>query len=118
MDVLKCVADICKFPIIYNRDNKAPIKILEDCGYYELHEEVTIDKILEYLNENSSLIDHWIQYSYDIRWSPVWSFGSERKNLWTVKYFDRNGLVETRTFDNKFEACASMIKLTAEEIRK
>lgn len=112
----ECISNISNFPILYNNNNFSPLEIIRKAGYIDLFHLVTEKKIYEYLATKEELINEWIQYSKDIRHLPAWGFGPLNDEKWVTTIFDGIN-IEKYIYDNKFEACAKMVKMTAEQIR-
>ena len=112
-----CIVRISNFPNIYETEQLSPLSIVEKCGYFDLFSDIKIELISDYLTKNSEIIDSWIQFTEDIRHSPAWGFGFSTDGKWIVTYLDNGNLIEKFTYDSKFDACAKMIKMTAESIR-
>ena len=112
-----CIESICSFPILYKKGNQTPLGIIKECEYVELFSIITVELISKYLETNQNLIEDWIQFSEDIRHSPAWGFGQDKKGEWLVVFSDMGQQIESYSFDNRIDACAKMIKMTVEEIR-
>ena len=91
--------------------------LVKQCGYFNLFSDVTLDLISKYLENNSEIVKTWIQYSEDIRHSPAWGFGPTDEGKWIVTYQDISKLIEKHIYDSEIDACAKMVKMTAESIR-
>ena len=116
-DLKICLETICNFPTIYKRGDKSPFIILGQSGYADIFDQVNEDEIFRYIENKIDIVEEWIQYSDDIRHSPAWAFQNNSKSKWTVLYNDNGKAKTTFTFDNPFNACAKMIKVTMDEIR-
>ncbi len=117
-DLLNCIKIIADFPNIYQAGNETPVGIMHQGGYSKLFSQVTIENISGYLINNPKLIEDWINYSGDIRHDPAWVFEQEKNGLWIVSYWKDGKLIDKHSYPDKFTACAKMIKMTFEEIRK
>jgi hypothetical protein len=118
IDFLNCIKIISDFPATYRTGNQTPLGIMMQSGYSKLFSLVTIENISDYLIQKPKLIEDWINYSEDIRHSPAWGFGQDENGSWSVAYWGDGKLIERHSYDDKFVACAKMIKMTFEEIRK
>jgi hypothetical protein len=116
-DYKECLKIICDFPTIYKTGDKSPRDILRQSGYFELFNDVTEKEIIMHLNINAGLIDTWLLFTEDIRHYPAWGLLRSGKLKWTVFFMNTKGKTEF-TFDNPNEACAKMIKMTMEDMRK
>jgi hypothetical protein len=117
IDSLNCIIIIADFPNIYRTGNQTPKETMIQSGYSKLFSSVTIEAIADYLIQKPELIEDWINYSEDIRHSPAWGFGQEENDSYTVAYWRDGKLIEKHSFNDKFVACAKMIKMTFEEIK-
>ena len=105
------------FPTIYNEGNQTPMEIMKESGYLKLFSLITIEHLSEYLASKPELVKDWINYSGDIRHSPAWAFGQDKNGKWIVSFCGSGNLTEEFSYDNEYDACAKMIKMTFEEIR-
>jgi hypothetical protein len=113
-----CLEIICDFPTIYRMGQMTPIDILKQSGYLDEFQYLTEEQIAKYISSNGQLVETWLTFTEDIRYSPSWGLQTVDKSIWTVFYMN-NGKVKTEfTFDNSADACAKMIKMTMDEIRK
>ncbi len=117
-DLLNCIKIIGDFPTIYRTENQTPLGVMMQSGYSNLFSLVTIENISDYLIQKPKLIEDWINYSEDIRHSPAWGFGQDGNGSWTVAYSDDGKFIDKYNYNDKFVACAKMVKVTFEEIRK
>jgi hypothetical protein len=117
IESLNCIKIIADFPAIYRAGNLTPIELMVQSGYSKLFSFVTIENLSDYLRQKPNLIEDWIQYSEDIRHTPAWAFGQNENDSWTVTYLEDGKLIEEYNFDDKFVACAKMVKMTLEAIR-
>ena len=113
-----CIQILSPFPAIYKTSNQTPVKIMEESGYPNLFSLISIENLSQYLIQNPQLIEDWLIHSDDIRHTPAWSFERNKNGKWIVSYIGRNGeMIEEYKYDDKFVACAKMIKMTFEEIK-
>lgn len=114
---MNCIKTISNFPSLYRNSDKSPSEIMLSCEYSIFFELITEDKIRNYILNNPKLIEEWLYYTEDIRYSPAWGFGQDKNGLWFVTYLDKDKLLQKFVFEDKFTACAKMIKMTFELIR-
>jgi hypothetical protein len=117
-DLMTCIIRISSFPVIYKTENLSPLNIIKQSGYFNLFPDVTPELISNYLSKNTEIIKMWVQFSEDIRHTPVWAFGPIEDGKWTVNYWNKGKLIEEFIYESKIDACAKMIKMTVEDIRK
>ena len=116
-DLKKCLEIICDFPTIYKSGDKSPLTIIGQSGYADKFEQVTELEILKFVDKKAGLVKTWTQYTEDIRHNRAWGLHDSSKSKWTVLYMDDGKIKTEFKFDNPYEACAKMIKVTMEEIR-
>lgn len=116
-EILNCIKTISNFPSLFRNGDKSPSEIMLSCEYSIFFELITEDKIRNYILNNPKLIEEWLYYTEDIRHSPAWGFGQDKNGLWFVTYLDKDKLLQKFVFEDKFTACAKMIKMTFELIR-
>jgi hypothetical protein len=117
-DITNCIETIANFPTIYATGNITPLEIMRQSGYSKLFSDVTIENISEHLLQKPKLIADWIQYSEDIRHFPCWAFWKNANGTWKVSRLQDKNLVDEQDYDDRFFACAKMIKMSLEDIRK
>ena len=118
MDRLNCIKAIADFPTTYKTNNLTPIAIMEQSGYSEFYSEVTVDDIADYLVQRPDLVEDWLVYTENIRHTPAWGLTKSHGDSWIVGLSNRGRLIESHSYADKFAACAKMIKMTLEEIRR
>lgn len=97
--------------------NKSPLTLLEEWGYYDFHEQITVDEITEMLKRKPHLISEWLQWSDDQRSIPTTYFTKGEEWCFIGHSPYEKDFEEINTKD-EFFACASFIKLQVEQIRK
>jgi hypothetical protein len=113
-----CVKAICNFVRVYRSDDlRTPIEIYRQTGYSAYHDKITIDDIESEIRHDPSLVQEWIMFSEDKRWTPAWAFqGSEES--WTVSFIESSGKSSQKVnFKNGFRACAEMVRNEMEQFR-
>lgn len=116
-EILSCIKAISNFPNLSRTSNKSLHEIMTSCGYSILFELITTEKIQNYIINNPTLVEEWIYYTEDIRSSSAWGFGQDKNGVWIVTYLDEGKLIHKFAFEDKYAACAKMIKMTFESIR-
>lgn len=115
----QCISNICRFPINYRVDStRKPIEIYNASKYSRYRQEISYEDIVDFVRENTSIIDDWITFSKDKRWTPAWSFSKNSVNAWSVIYIEHDGVeMCCLTFNNPVNACAFMILMEMEQFR-
>jgi len=75
-------------------------------------DEVTPEKILSYLSDNTHLIATWLEWSADKRWTPAWYF-TDHGDGWVVGYYP-NG--PEFAFEDSVHACAHFVEMEFNEV--
>jgi hypothetical protein len=117
-DKKNCVKAICNFVRVYRTENVCtPIEIYRQTGYSEFHDEITIDDIETEIMRDPNLIQDWIMFSEDKRWTPAWAFQGSGES-WTVSFIESNGKSSKKfNYKNGFRACAEMVRNEMEQFR-
>src|SRR5262245_10557005 len=80
----ECVASICR--IVRDRGDITFVTACRESGYEKWRREVTPELIEAELRQSPDLIDCWLDWSSDKRWSPAWFFGERPNSRWVVGY--------------------------------
>lgn len=114
-----CLQTIASFARLMRTDKvRSPRQILDDSGYAEHFQEITQEKIARLVRNDPKIIDEWVQFSEDKRWSPAWAFGKQTRARWEVAYKVPSGQATYRVaFQDAVTACAFMIRMEMEELR-
>ena len=113
----RCLETICRFANREFRQNKSSFQIYEEANYKNYYKELTIEKIVERIRKDESIIDEWIDFSADKRCTPSWAF-MHNNEQWELRYIGVDGVpLYQLTYENRISACAHMIKLEMEALR-
>jgi hypothetical protein len=70
------------------------------------------------LRHRPEVVDGWLRWSEDKRWSPAWYFSIADDDSCVVGYYSTDETRQTKTiFDNPFNACAAFIIHELEDYR-
>lgn len=115
------VAAIIALPRRVQSKNKSPFTLLKETGYFELHDQISVNDIREALTRDPACVQEWMQYVDDLRCSSSWYFDfNEDENQYEVGFFDikadpnRSHRIQ---YENATDACAAYIKHEIESIR-
>jgi len=122
----QCIMAICRFAKDYRRgwqqtpmSDKTPLEMFEDTGYEKQHRKIRQEDIENHLRKEPSLIDEWVYFTEDKRWTPAWGFGRDKNGTWNVSYLLRNAKFQYEIyFSDPVVACALMIRMEMEEFLK
>jgi len=102
-------------------EDKSPFTLLRETGYFELHDQVSVNDIREAFTRDPACVQEWMQYVDDLRCSSSWYFDFDNdENQYEVGFFDiktdpnRSHRVQ---YENATDACAAYIKHEIESIR-
>jgi hypothetical protein len=116
-------ADIAKHIVTLPRTfhslgNISIFSLLEETGYLELHNQVSLSDIRNAFARDLACVQEWMQYIDDQRCSSSWYFLLNDEGLYEV--YDSN-TDPTRSnqvvYENAMDACAAFIKYQIESIR-
>jgi hypothetical protein len=118
MNIAECIVAICNFPLTYKNANMSPSAIFTNSKYGDQYEFISLEALEEHVKAHPELIDRWILYSQDKRWTPAWAFTKNKSDGWVVSYIQESGKHGYEIiFGNATNACAFMIKMEFEELR-
>ena len=114
----KIIEKIVHIPYDLHHVDKSAYALLKESGYFDFHDHVHENQIMEILKKKPELIQDWLQWSDDQRCSPTTYF-TRGDDGWCFigKYPEIKEFTEINTKD-EFYACAVFIKLQTEQIRK
>jgi hypothetical protein len=96
---------ICDMPVAFRRGSKSPIQLLEESGYFEMPNELTIEALAAFIGGHPSVIQVWLRWSEDKRVSSGWYF--VRKAGGYIVGQIPNGL--QLPFSDDVQACAEFV---------
>ena len=100
--------------------NISIFSLLEETGYFELHDQISEDDIRTALLCCPECVQEWIQYSEDKRSSSGWYLTLNDEGLYETAYFDIKAVPNTTNriqYESAVDACAAFIKHEIESIR-
>lgn len=113
--IIKKILDI---PHDFNaQGNISPYDLLKKSGYFEVHEKINEQNILNELRKNPKYTEDWFVYSGDQK-SGGWYLEEINKNLFVLGYYPSDPNIKSVEYVDKNEACAAFIKRKIEIIRQ
>jgi len=113
----ECIKAICRFPQFYRNENLAPVEFMERSGYWKFRDQISIDDLEEEIEANPELVDLWLLFTDDKRWTPAWGI-SHFSDEYALFYMFRNGKTELQIeYKHGHEACARLIRFEMEGIK-
>src|SRR5439155_2751598 len=100
--------------------NISIFSLLEETGYFELHNEVSVSDIRNALARDPACVQEWMRYIDDQRCSSSWYFVLNDEGLYEVGFYDSNtdpARSNQVVYGNAMDACAAFIKHQIESIR-
>ena len=116
----KIATEIIAIPRKFHIRDISIFDLLEETGYLELHNEVSVSDIRNALERELACVQEWMQYSEDQRCSSAWYFTLNDEGLYETSYFDIKAVPNTTNrvqYENAIDACAAFIKHQIESIR-
>jgi hypothetical protein len=102
----------CKLPIHISSRNVSPKEYIRSEHLHKYRNEITYDNIYSYLLGNPLLVDDWLSWSQDKRYSSAWYF-VPRGQTWVIAH-SQNGNEES--FVDRTKACAKFIQVELEDL--
>lgn len=65
---------ICDMPVAFKLGSKSAIQLLEESGYFEMPNELTIEALVAFIGSHPNVILAWLKWSEDKRVSSGWYF--------------------------------------------
>jgi hypothetical protein len=112
------IKDVIFFPQNFHaRGNISAYSLLMESGYFQFHNEVTEQDILQALGEHPECLNQWQTWSDNKRAGSGWYFAKEGNGKFVVDFFPSLKNIRPKEYENIAEACAAFIKLEIEDIR-
>lgn len=117
-DIDICIDSICYFVRIYKKQNKKPIDIFIDSNYKKYYQEISMEKIITKVKSDESIVEEWIMFTLDKRWTPAWGLFEKENGKWFVSLIEKTGKPSYELiYTDRILACAHMIKFEMEGLR-
>lgn len=114
MNIDSTVSDVINLPrTFYGRGNASIYSLLQESGYFAVHEEVTQGALHDALREHPELARDWIDFSEAKRTSSGWFLRRGAEGYQVGHYSDH----EPVEYSDELTACAAFIKREIEDIR-
>ena len=94
-----------------------PKQIFKRSEYSRHRNDITLEMIMDKLSEKNSIIQDWLNYSEDKRWTPSWGIQKDEAAQYIVQYFDTKNKYSV-VFNSPIIACAFMIRMEFEELNQ
>jgi hypothetical protein len=94
--------------------------LLEETGYFELHDQVSVRDIGNALARDPECVQEWMQESEDQRCSAAWYFVRNDEGCYEVGYLDVKSdpnITNRVQYENAIDACAAYIMHNIENMR-
>jgi len=116
---MECVRSICLYATRADLESSLTLnQIYMQTGYDKYYSEISQDEIKDFIKAQPDLMDAWMLFSQNKRWTPSWFFEKLPNNLWLVGYLNKNSKrVYESLYRDALFACAYMIRMEMEENR-
>ena len=105
------IAKICRMPRDFGIRDVSMVQLLRESGYAQYREQITEDRIREYVDTHRENIAEWQRYSDDQRCSPSWFFRDK-----AIGHVAKSGKVELdQEYPTEADACAAYVKRMMEQ---
>lgn len=110
---------IAEFVRAYSSEQvRTPRQLYDETGYDIQHASISQADIEAVLSDDLSLVDDWIAFTEDKRWTPVWGLLKRGRKSWVVFRVKEDGKIACEiSFASPVPACALMIRLEMEGFR-
>jgi hypothetical protein len=95
----QCVEMICQFAQQYRIEKQlAPRQLFEKTDYDSHFQKITQKEIEKTIEQNNSLINDWIFFTEDKRWTPAWGLADMKNGSWMVFHVLKGGIQDYEIF--------------------
>ena len=114
-----CLSRICQFARSHGSErDRTPQQLYDATGYARCHARIAHEDIEQWVARDLSLIDDWLAFTQDKRWSPAWGLLQRDDAHWVVFHVPRAGRFDCElSFRSAVPACALLIRLEMEQFR-
>ena len=114
----RCAISICEFARRYRSEqDRTPRQLYEGTGYDTYHAEITQKDIEATIARDESLVDDWLAFTEDKRWTPSWGL-KKQGDTWVVFQLAKGGVRSYEVvFHSPVQACAMMVRMEMEDFR-
>ena len=120
MKVSDTISGLIRLPRKFkSRGNVSIQDLLQETGYFEIHDEVSSERIHEELIQHPECVDEWMSYSEDKRSSSGWYLKQKDRDTYVVGFYNGKGGKNAQIrYADRIDACAAFIKHEAEDIMR
>jgi len=114
-----CVTRICEFAKLYRSESvRTPQQLYDETGYAAEHSVISQADLEAAISRDMSLVEDWLAFTEDKRWTPAWALTKHREKVWVVSYVPKGGSRGYEVvFTSPIPACALMIRMEMEDFR-
>lgn len=115
----ECATAICNFARAYRAENvKKTHELYLETGYAEHGHQIMQEMIEAVLLSEPLLVDHWIRFSEDKRWSPAWCIETDMTGNFRLFHVSAKGRTDYEVrYQDPAHACALMVRMEMEDFR-
>jgi hypothetical protein len=118
MGIQDMINKLIELPRNFNcTDNKSIYDLLKETGYFENHDQITLENIMVTLSHNPQYVNDWLVYSEDKRSFSGWYIKLEDNQKYVVGCLNESGNDVNTEYSNSLDACAVFIKHELDSIR-
>jgi hypothetical protein len=110
---------ICLFPRYYKKEiNKTPRDFIIESQYPQYYDQITLDDIENIIINNKSIVDDWVNFTEDKRWTPAWGLKKIEYEEYCLFYVPADGGDGySINICSDLTACALMVRFEMEDLR-
>ena len=114
-----CVTRICEFARSYRSERvRTPQQLYNETGYAAEHSVISQADIEAAIRRDPSLVEDWLAFTEDKRWTPAWGLAKHSETVWFVFHVAKGGGQGYEiVFESSVAACALMIRMEMEDFR-
>ena len=111
-DLELAIETVCRLPIDYEEfGDRSAVELVRRSGIRERLAELSVDRILTFLERNPDWVDAWFRWSEGTRGTPAWYVRPDSTTgQFDVGRVNRGGsLGDQQRFDDRIQACAVFV---------
>ncbi len=112
-----CVTRICEFARLNRSERvRTPQQLYDETGYAAEHSAISQTEIEAAISRDMSLVEDWLAFTEDKRWTPAWGLVKRGEGVWVVFHVAKGGGRGYEVvFASSVPACALMIRMEMED---
>lgn len=116
MSIDETIASVVRLPRSFRMLDVSIFSLLQDSGYSDVSDQITLEAIREALRAEPSLLEEWLEYSESQRTGSGWYLTRKLEGFQVGRYTGDGKDIYSEEYPDGQTACASYILKELEDI--